>query len=69
MTKDLLLKAASAFKWSKEAEPTQAKEYLRHIDKHLMYDRDEYQLYDARRFRSWLTVDGEYLGCCAAWHA
>lgn len=64
---DLLLKPASAFKWSKEAEPTQAQAYLRHIDKHLMYDRDEYQLHNAQPIRFWLTVDGGLLADCRRW--
>ncbi len=58
----LELQSATPFRWSEAPELSQASQYLPHIGSHIqeVVDDQKYCMYDARRYRTLLTVTGMY---------
>ena len=56
----LKLQSATPFEWSGASEPSQASQYLLHIERHIkeVVETDEYSIFDARRYPKLLTVTG-----------
>lgn len=58
----LELQPVTPFQWIEAPEASQASQYLPHISSHIqqILDDEKYCIYDARRYKTLLTVSGMY---------